>query len=325
MTLPGYSQLLTIIRKALKTVQLRRFLPVFTGEQTHLKFRKKSFLVQNGIDKFKRENVMGRSMWTGVISFGMISIPVKLHTATESTGISFHQLHKKCDTRIKEMRYCPHCKRNVEWEEIVKGFEYANDKYIELTPEDFEQLPLPSKHTIDVSEFVKLHEIDPIYFDSTYYLEVDKAGLKPYKLLVDALASKNMAGIATIAFRNKERLCALRAMGHTLMLQTLLYEDEIKAKEDAPKSSISVSAQEKKMANSLVDAMTTTFDPKKFKDKYQAALKKLIAAKMKGTTLKQPEMSEPTQAVDLMAALQASLKNISKGPKTTKKRKSKVA
>ncbi|MDR3613715.1 MAG: Ku protein [Candidatus Obscuribacterales bacterium] len=259
---------------------------------------------------------MGRSMWTGVISFGMVSIPVKLHTATESHGVNFHQLHKKCDTRIKELRYCPHCKRNVEWEEIVKGFEYAKNEYIELTAADFEQLPLPSKHTIDVSNFVELQEIDPIYYDSTYYLEVDKAGLKPYRLLVDALSSKNMAGIATIAFRNKERLCALRPMGKTLMLQTLLYADEIKSMEDAPKSSVSISAQEKKMASSLIGAMTSTFEPKKFKDKYQAALKKLIAAKLKGTTLKQPKVTAPTQAIDLMAALKASMNNISKRTKS---------
>src|ERR1700712_450298 len=131
---------------------------------------------------------MARSMWSGVISFGLVTIPVKLHTATESHNVSFHQLHEKCDTRIKEQRYCPHCDQVVKWEEIVKGYEYTKGKYVDLTDEDFEKLPLPSKHTIDVSSFVEESEIDPIYFDSLYYVEVgDKAAAKPYKLLLDAM------------------------------------------------------------------------------------------------------------------------------------------
>ncbi len=256
---------------------------------------------------------MGRSMWSGVISFGMVTIPVKLYTATESHGISFHQLHAKCDTRIKELRWCPHCDKQVDWDEIVKGYEYAKDKYVEITAEDLEKLPLPSKHTIDVSDFVAAEEIDPLYFDSSYYLDVEQSAQKPYKLLLDALTEKNVVGVATIAFRNKERLCALRPSGGALILQTLLYDDEIKPNENSPAASAKVSAQEKKMANSLIDALTTSFEPEKFKDKYQAALKKLIDAKLKGVELEEPKRNASTHATDLMEALRASVENLSKG------------
>jgi DNA end-binding protein Ku len=249
---------------------------------------------------------MSRAMWSGNISFGMVTIPVRLHTATEGYGIAFHQLHDKCDTRIQEHRWCPHCEENVEWEDIVKGYEYAKGKYVELTKEDFEKLPLPSKHTIDVSDFVKLDEIDPIYFDSIYYIEVEKGSEKAYRLLLQTMSSKGLAGIATIAFRSKERLCALRPMQKTMVLQTLLYDDEIKKNEYAREVG-SPSAQEKKMAEMLVATLTTKFNPNKFKDNYDLALKKLINSKLKGTKLKIVEKEEPTEATELMEALKRSL------------------
>ena len=257
---------------------------------------------------------MGRSMWSGVISFGMVTIPVKLHSATESSGVAFHQLHEKCDTRIKEQRWCPHCERVVEWAEIVKGYEYAKGEYVEVTDEDFAKLPLPSKHTIEVASFVDVNEIDPIYYDSTYYLEVEEKGSqKPYKLLTRVMESKNVAGVASITFRNKERLCVLRLVGGRMVLQTLLYADEIKPSESSVPAAVSVSAQETKMAESLVAALKGKFEPGKFKDKYQAALKKLIQAKLKGVEIKQIEPNEPTAPTDLMAALQASLDKAKQG------------
>jgi len=262
---------------------------------------------------------MSRSMWSGNISFGMVTIPVKLHTATETYAIAFHQLHDKCDTRIQERRYCPHCDENVEWEDIVKGYEYSKNHYVELTKEDFEKLPLPSKHTIDVSDFVSLEEIDPIYFDSIYYIEVEKGSDKAFRLLLQGLSAKGLAGIATIAFRNKERLCALRPMKDTLVLQTLLYEDEIKKDENKPGKSLALSQQEKKMADTLIDALTTEFDPSKFKDSYQNALKKLIQAKLKGKEIKPAEIEPPTATTDLMEALKASLARTGKGSTRTGK------
>jgi DNA end-binding protein Ku len=287
---------------------------------------------------------MARAMWSGFISFGMVTIPVQLHTATESHNVSFHLLHEKCDTRIKEQRYCPHCERKVDWDEIVKGYEYTKGQYIELTDEDFEKLPLPSKHTIDVASFVDAGEIESIFFDSTYYVAVEESGAKkPYKLLMDAMESKEVVGVATITFRNKERLCALRPVEGRLQLQTLLYEDEIKKNESEKPSSVKVSAQEKKMAETLIANLTTDFDPGKFKDKYQAALKKLIQAKLKGTEIKEVAASKPTESSNLMEALRASLekakggahrtartkaaskRTMTKGAKTTKKKRTKRA
>lgn len=261
---------------------------------------------------------MARAMWSGVVSFGMVTIPVKLHTATESHNVSFHLLHEKCDTRIKEQRWCPHCDEQVEWEDVVKGFEYSKGEYIELTPEDFEKLPLPSKHTIDVASFVDLDKINPIYYDSTYYISVDGAAQKPYKLLLDVMEKQHVAGIATITFRNKERLCALRPMEGKLTLQTLLYEDELRKNPASKPSAVKVSAQEKKMAETLINALTEKeFDPSKFKDKYQNALKKLIQAKLKGKELKEIKPNEPTNVTDLMEALRASLEGAKKGGKKT--------
>ena len=256
---------------------------------------------------------MGRAMWTGDITFGMVTIPVKLHTATASDAIAFHQLHAKCDTRIKEQRWCPHCEEKVEWSDIVKGYEYAKNRYIELTADDLEKLPLPSKHTIDVASFVDQSEIDPIYYDSTYFMEVGKSAQKAYKLLLTALEEKGKVGVAKIAFRSKERLCALRPMDGQLVLQTLLYADEIKPELDAAKpSGVSVTAQEKKMADTLIDALSTRFQPEKFKDNYQSALKKLINAKLKGVELEAPKATNQDAAFDLMEALRASVDQLAK-------------
>ena len=262
----------------------------------------------------KGDSYMGRAMWSGNINFGMVTIPVKLHTATASDSIAFHQLHDKCDTRIKELRWCPHCDKRVEWSEIVKGYEYAKNRYVEVTAEDLEKLPLPSKHTIEVANFVDLDEIDPIYFDSTYYIEVEKSAQKPYKLLLNTLAEKGKAGIAKIAFRSKERLCALRPMNGQIVLQTLLYTDEIKSEDEGSKAaSVTITAQEKKMADTLIDALSTKFQPEKFKDEYQTALKKLIDAKLKGVDLAEPIQAEQGGTLDLMEALRASVDQLSKG------------
>jgi len=252
----------------------------------------------------------------------MVTIPVKLHSATESHNVSFHLLHEKCDTRIKEQRWCPHCDEQVEWEDVVKGFEYSKGKYVELTSEDFEKLPLPSKHTIDVASFVDIEKIDPIYYDSTYYISVDSAAQKPYKLLIDVMEKQHVAGIATITFRNKERLCALRPMDGKLTLQTLLYEDELRENPAKKPTSVKVSAQERKMAETLISALTEKeFEPSKFKDAYQSALKKLIQTKLKGKELKEVKQSEPTNVTDLMEALRASLEGATNGGKKSSSKK----
>lgn len=257
---------------------------------------------------------MARAMWTGVISFGMVTIPVRLNTAIQSHDIGFHLLHAKCETRIKQQRWCPHCEENVDWDDIVKGFEYSKGQYIELTDEDFDKIPLPSKNTIDLSTFVEETDIDPIFYDSTYYISVEEKGAqKAYKLLIEAMESKKVAGIATIAFRNREHICAIRVVDGRLQLQTLLYPDEIKENETKKPTSAKVSAQEMKMAEHLVGALQGKFEPGEFKDNYEAALKKLINAKLKGKEAKEPVTSETSNVTDLMEALQASLDSAKSG------------
>ena len=260
---------------------------------------------------------MARSMWTGVISFGLVTIPVKLHSATEGHNVPFHLLHEKCDSRIKEKRWCPECDEEVDWNDVVKGFEYSKGEYVELTDEDFDKLPLPSKQSIELASFVSLDEIDPIYFDSTYYVSIDgKGAQKAYKLLVQVMEDKGVAGVGSITLRTREKICAIRSVEGRLCVHTLLYEDQIKENDGEKPSRVSLSAQEKKMAESLVDALIDKFDPGKFKDKYQAALKKLIKAKLKGVEVKELEKPAPTETEDLMEALRASIEE-SKG--TSKK------
>jgi DNA end-binding protein Ku len=263
---------------------------------------------------------MPRSIWNGVISFGMVSIPVKLYSATENKDISFHQIHDKCKTRIREQKYCPHCDRKVEYEELEKGYEYGKGQYITISKEDLEALPLPAKHTIEVSSFVKLEEIDPIYFEKSYYLEPDEAAMRPFALFMKAIIEKGMIGIGTIAIRNKERLCALRAVEGTLVMETLLYPDEVRIDFDAKLPKVDVSAKELKMAQSLIDLMASEFDPEEYKDHYRNALKKVIEAKLEGQEIEVPRLPTSTgKVVDLMEALRVSVENVkTKGKATTK-------
>src|SRR3990170_7591455 len=155
---------------------------------------------------------MPRSIWSGVISFGMVSIPVKLFAATESKDISFNLLHRECHSRLKQLRWCPVCEREVEWGEVVRGYEYARDQYVMLTDEDFEKLPLPSKHVIELSAFVEEKEIDPVFYEKSYYLEPAERAEKPYALLLRALEEKKLSATASITIRKKEQLCVLRPL-----------------------------------------------------------------------------------------------------------------
>ncbi len=254
----------------------------------------------------EREQEMPRSIWNGVISFGMVSIPVKLYTATEHKDISFHMLHKECGTRIKQQRWCPEHERAVDMAEIIKGYEYGRDQHVEMTDGDFDKLPLPSKQTVELSAFVKADEIDPVFYEKSYYLEPDAKGAKPFALLMRALKTKGLTGIAKIAVRNKEQLCALRAMDGTLMLETLFYPDEIRA-EKAELPDVTVSDKELDMANTLIDLLTEDFDPEKYKDEYREALMQVIEAKLDGEELEAVAAPRPAKVTDIMTALKASV------------------
>src|SRR5918994_3132078 len=162
---------------------------------------------------------MARAIWSGSIGFGMVSIPVKLFGATESKDISFNLLHSTCGTRLKQVRWCPTDEVEVPWNETARGYEYAKGQYVVLTEEDFEKLPLPSKHTIELSAFVAESEIDPVFYERSYYLEPAERAEKPYALLLRALEEKGLSAVATITIRKKEQLCAIRAHEGTIMLE----------------------------------------------------------------------------------------------------------
>jgi DNA end-binding protein Ku len=255
---------------------------------------------------------MARAIWNGVISFGMVSIPVGLYTATQEKDIRFNQIHDKCNSRIKLQKYCPTCDRVVENDELVKGYEWSKNQYVHITDEDFEQLPVASKHTIDVAAFVNDEEVDPLYFDSSYYLQPEEVGRKPFALMMKALQDKKVAAVAKIAMRNKENLCLLRPGNGTIILETLYYPDEIRKPETEGLDDIKVDAKELKMAESLVDLLFEKFDPTEFKDEYREALMQRIEAKVQGKELVEAPAPEAAKVIDLMDALKQSLENAKK-------------
>jgi len=249
---------------------------------------------------------MPRSIWNGVISFGMVSIPVKLYTATEDKDISFNLLHKECGTRLKQLRWCPEHERAVEWSEIARGYEYAKDEYVTMEDEDFQKLPLPSKQTVELTAFVKAEEIDPIYYQKTYYLEAETKGQKPYALLLRALKEKNLNGVAKIAIRNKEQLAVIRPLDGGLVIETLHYPDEIReVPSELPE--VKVDKKELDMAYALIDLLEDEFEPEKYQDEYREALQKVIDAKLDGVEISAEPAAQPAKVTDLVAAIKASV------------------
>jgi DNA end-binding protein Ku len=247
-----------------------------------------------------------RSIWKGVITFGMVSIPVRLYPATQDKDVSFHLLHKPDHSRIKYKKVCAAEDEEVEQDELVRAFEVSKDQYVEITDEDLEELPLPAKHTIELSAFVRADEIDPIYYDKSYYLEPEETGLKPYALLIETLDKKGVTGVASIAIRNKEALCALRPMDGALLLETLHYPDEIREREISLPN-VLVNDREVAVASALVDALEEPFDPSKYRDHYREALLELIKSKTEGREVVVPESAPAAQVTDLMSALRASI------------------
>ena len=250
---------------------------------------------------------MARALWRGTISFGMVTIPVKLFTATESQDISFRQLHAADNAPIRLVRRCSADGTDLEQDEIVKGYEYARDHYILVDESDLEKLPIPSKHTIELTAFVESKEIDPVFYEKSYHIEPDDLGKKPFALLVKALEEKKLNAVGKIAIRTKERLCSLRPRDGGLMLETLFYADEVKPPETEA-AEVKVSEAEMKVAYALIDLLQEPFDPTKYKDEYRGALMEIIEAKLEGHEYVAPaEPAAAAPAVDLMAALRASV------------------
>jgi len=256
---------------------------------------------------------MARAIWSGSISFGMVSIPVKLYGATESKDISFHLVHATCGTRLKQVRWCPTDEVEVPWSETVRGYEYAKGEYVTLTDEDFEKLPLPSRHTIDLTAFVKATEIDPVYYERSYYLTPDERAEKAYALLLQALDKKGLTALATITIRKKEQLCALRPRDGVVMLETLYYPDEVRQEHGVDLDRARVTERELEMAFTLIELLRKPFEPEEYHDHYREALAGLIDAKLEGREVVKSPAARETKVIDLADALKKSVEAARKG------------
>ncbi|HVE74498.1 MAG TPA: Ku protein [Mycobacteriales bacterium] len=251
-----------------------------------------------------------RSIWKGSISFGLVTIPVKLYSATEQKDVSFHQVRRSDGSRIKYKRVAQADGEEVQYADIAKGYELDSGETVVLTDEDFKDLPLRTNRAIDVLQFVPMEQVDPILFEKSYYLEPDKAGAKPYVLLRDALAESGKVAVVKVALRNRESLATLRVREGVFVLETMMWPDEVRTPDFAfLDEDIEVRAQELAMAGSLIDTLSGDFTPEEYADGYRAALQAVIDAKVEGREVVQPEDAQPTAGtvVDLMAALRASV------------------
>jgi DNA end-binding protein Ku len=276
---------------------------------------------------------MPRSIWKGAISFGLVSIPVKLYSATEERSVAFHQVHREDGGRIKYRRVCTVCGEEVSFSDIAKGYELPTGEMVILTDEDFADLPISTSRAVDVLKFVPLEQVDPIYFNKSYYLEPEGQGAKPYALLRDALEESGQIALVKIALRQREQLATLRVRDGVFVLETMLWPDEIRAAEfDFLDEDVEVRPQELAMAKSLIEQMSGDFEPEEYTDAYREALQAVIEAKVEGREVVAPE--EPEEAgtvVDLMSALRASVEAAKSGrgdeeaPKKAKKAAKKTA
>jgi DNA end-binding protein Ku len=257
-----------------------------------------------------------RSIWKGAISFGLVTIPVKLYSATEQKDVTFHQVRRSDGSRIKYKRVAAADGEEVAYGDIAKGYELSSGETVVLTDEDFADLPLTTSRAIDVLQFVPLEELDPIYFEKSYYLEPDKAGTKPYVLLRDALEQSGKVAVVKVALRNRESLAALRVRDGVFVLETMLWPDEIRTPDFGfLDEDVEVRSQELAMAGSLIDTLTGEFDPTQYKDDYREALQEVIEAKAAGREVVSTPDAQPTSGtvVDLMAALRASVEAAKSG------------
>ncbi|MEX2247561.1 MAG: Ku protein [Dehalococcoidia bacterium] len=252
---------------------------------------------------------MPRAIWKGAISFGMVSIPIKLFTATDEKDVSFHLLHRTDHSRIRQQRYCPEDDAVVEWNDVVRGYEVAPDQYVVMEPDDFEKVPVNTTHNVEITDFVPHEQIDPIYYQKTYYLEPEKVGAKPFALLREVLKDSKLVALAKVTLRQKEQLCTLRLYENTIALETMFHADEIRSTEELEiPEAAGIGEKELQMAKSLVEMLTGDFEPEKYHDNYREALLELIERKAEGEEIKRPA-PVAGKVTDLMEALRESIES----------------
>jgi DNA end-binding protein Ku len=262
---------------------------------------------------------MARSIWSGVISFGLVSVPVRMFTATESKELKFHFLDRRDMNPIGYDKVNKATGKSVPAEQIVRGFEVEKGRFVELEDEDIDRLDLELTHAIDICDFVSLDEIDPVFFRKAYYLLPQDGAEKPYRLLVEALKQTGRVAIAKVVIRNKQHLAAVRPVGDTLVLETMYYADEVRQPEAAPKPQ--VRKAEIDMAKTLIENLAAKWDPERYHDRYRNELLDLLRKKAKGKPLPEPQAEEGGEVVDLMEALRQSVQATKKREKTSAKKK----
>jgi DNA end-binding protein Ku len=251
---------------------------------------------------------MPRAMWKGAISFGLVTIPVAVYPATEEKTLRFNQLHDEDGGRIRYKRVCEKDGEEVTFEHIVKGYEVEKDRYVVLTDEDVNAIPVESSRAIDIHRFVDLEEIDPVMFKKSYYLVPEETGAKAYALLREAMADDGRVGIAKVSFRDKEHLAALRFKDEAFVLETMYWPDEIR---EADFGGVDVSAkvrgQELEMAKQLIESLSGEWNPEEYSDEYREALLQIVEAKLNGQEIEVVAPEPTAKVVDLMEALKASV------------------
>src|SRR3954465_7755643 len=255
---------------------------------------------------------MPRSIWSGAISFGLVNVPVKLYSAVSSKTVRFHELNRETGNRISQRRVDPETGDDVAYDDIVKGYELTKDRYVVITPDGLEALDPERTRTIDIEDFVDIEDIDPIFYDHPYYLVPDTGATKAYGLLLNAMQESGKVAIAKVVLRSKEQLVAIRPQDELLCMETMIFADEVVSHgsiDDLPAANdLKASARELKMAQQLIDSLSTDWEPEKYRDEYREKVLEMIERKAAGEEIAvQPEAPQPAKVPDLMAALEASL------------------
>jgi DNA end-binding protein Ku len=269
-----------------------------------------------------------RTIWNGSISFGLVNIPIGLALATQRSDVAFRTLHRECGTPIKQKRWCPHHEREVEPEELVKGWEVAKGEFVIVEESDLESVALTRSQSIDILRFVKLADVDPVYFDRTYYLAPASADAarRPYVLLLRAMQETGMAAVGKFVLWGKENLCLIRAQGETLAMETLFFADDVRNKAEIEEAveATEVRKAELQLAEQVIESLVGEWKPEDFENEYRRDLKAMLDAKLAGEQISRPEPVAETPVIDLMEALRRSVaetqgkKSGAAAPKKTK-------
>ncbi|CAH1191984.1 Non-homologous end joining protein Ku [Paenibacillus auburnensis] len=263
---------------------------------------------------------MMQAIWKGAVSFGLVHVPVKMYSSTEDKDIPLRMLHREYKEPIQYRRTCPKCEEEVPWSDIVKGYEYKEGQYVIFEQEELEDLVSETSREIRIIDFVDLSEIDPIYFQKTYYLSPEETGRHAYMLLVNALESTQKIGVAHVTIRQKSSLAAVRVIDGVLSLVTMFYAEEFRDRSQIPNlpDKEKVDRRELDMAKMLIEHLTGNFEPEKYRDEYKARLRRAIEDKMEGKEVKPASDEKTANVLDLMDALQASLKQLKPFDETDK-------